>query len=307
MRALLLFVTAAALAVPALADTKAGVDAWERGDYKIAVDEWRRAAAKGDPDAMFNLGQAYKLGRGVPADTVRAQDYYRQAADLGHTQAADNYGLALFQNGKPRDAIPYLEKASERGDARAQYILGTMLFNGVDIGKDWVRAYALLTQAQRAGLPQASSARAQMDQHIPADERRNGVAMADRMAAQAAAAQVADTVAGQSTGSIPAHAAAARAPSATPAPPAPMVRAAPRPVTQPTDTAKGNWRLQLGAFGDQGNARRLGAQMSGRFPGRSIDYVAAGALTRVLVGPFASRAAAHAACGTVKPCVPVER
>ena len=53
---------AAFAAVPALADVKAGVDAWSRGDYAAAVREWEAPAAAGDPDAMFNLGQAYRLG-----------------------------------------------------------------------------------------------------------------------------------------------------------------------------------------------------------------------------------------------------
>ena len=47
--------------------------------------------------------------------------------------------------------------------------------------------------------------------------------------------------------------------------------------------------------------------MSGRFPGRQPYYVKAGSLTKLLVGPFASRAAAASACGSVKPCVPVAR
>lgn len=305
MRLMLFAALAAALAVPALADTKAGVDAWERGDYKIAVDEWRKSAAKGDPDAMFNLGQAYKLGRGVPADTWKAQDFYRQAADKGHTQAADNYGLALFQNGRAREAIPYLEPAAERGDRRAQYILGTMLFNGVDAKKDWVRAYALLTRAARSGLPQATNTLSQMDQHIPADQRRKGVELANRMnAPPAPVAEVAGSGGEGMRGFDPPPSRVAERPvrSAPPPvapPPARVARQAP-PVV-----ASGSWRLQLGAFGDAGNARRLGVQMAGRFPGRTIDYVPAGGLTRVLVGPFASRAAAQAACGSVKPCVPI--
>jgi cell division septation protein DedD len=67
----------------------------------------------------------------------------------------------------------------------------------------------------------------------------------------------------------------------------------------------GGWKLQLGAFGDPGNARRLGAQMGGRFPGRQISYVKSGKLTRVLVGPFASSGEASGACRGVSPCVPV--
>ena len=70
MRAKLFLGTAALLLLgqPAFADVKDGVDAWTRGDFARAVKEWRGPALKGDPDAQFNLAQAYKLGRGVPAD-----------------------------------------------------------------------------------------------------------------------------------------------------------------------------------------------------------------------------------------------
>jgi len=100
-----LMVLAAALAggmtaTPALADVKSGVEAWSRGDYPAAVAQWRAPAASGDADAQFNLGQAYKLGRGVTADQAQAVDWFRKAAAQNHPQAIDNYALALFQNNK---------------------------------------------------------------------------------------------------------------------------------------------------------------------------------------------------------------
>ena len=49
-------------AAPAMADVKAGVDAWERGDYPRAVAEWRPAATAGDPDAQFNLARRINWG-----------------------------------------------------------------------------------------------------------------------------------------------------------------------------------------------------------------------------------------------------
>lgn len=333
----------AVLAVgPALADTKNGVEAWERGDYRTAVDQWRAGAERGDADAQFNLGQAYKLGRGVPIDTQRAEEYYRKAAAQGHVQAEDNYGLALFQNGKAREAIPYLEKSVARGEPRAQYILGTMLFNGTDIKKDWVRAYALTSRAAEGGLPQATQSLQQMDSYLTPNQRQQGLALARSMASGAGSAppaQVASAGTGTSAirpvdvppsyaptrqrpdlpptppsyGQPPVYAAAEQPPApyyaSTPAP-QPVRRAAPaktagQPTPLPAPRVSGGWRLQLGAFGDAANARKLWSSVAGRFPGRSVDYVKAGALTRVMVGGFPSRAAAQAACGAVSPCVPV--
>ena len=144
----------------ALADVNDGVAAWERGDYETAVAEWRGPAGQGDADAQFNLGQAYRLGRGVEQNTRQAEVYYAKAAAQGHLKAADNLGLLLFQNGRREEAMPYVVDAAERGDPRAQYLLGIAHFNGDLVARDWVRAYALITLANAAGLPQAASAMA---------------------------------------------------------------------------------------------------------------------------------------------------
>ena len=64
---------------PRWADVKAGVEAWSRGDYAAAVHEWQGPAAAGDPDAMFNLAQAYRLGRGVPQDSAQGRGALRAA------------------------------------------------------------------------------------------------------------------------------------------------------------------------------------------------------------------------------------
>lgn len=173
------------LSAPAQADTRAGVDAWTRGDYAGAVKEWEAQSTKGDADALFNLGQAYKLGKGVKQDLIKAEQLFAQAAAMGHLQAGDNYGLLLFQRGDRQKGLPYIRAAADRGDPRAQYLLGVMHFNGELVPKDWVRAYALVTLAQQQGLAQAAGAMAQMDEHIPYDQRQQGVQLASELASQA--------------------------------------------------------------------------------------------------------------------------
>lgn len=170
-----------ALPVAALADVKAGVDAWSAGDYERAVTEWRDPAARGDPDALFNLAQAYRLGRGVEQDAAQAEAFYARAAAQGHLKAADNLGLLLFHDGRREQAMPYVKAAADRGDPRAQYLLGIAHFNGVLVEKDWVRAYALLTLANAAGLPQAAPAIAQMDDFIPLEQRQEAQLLAPRI------------------------------------------------------------------------------------------------------------------------------
>lgn len=296
-----------AVAAPAGADVKKGVDAWSRGDYKAALDEWRPLAAAGDADAQFNLGQAYKLGRGVPVDQALATEWYRKAAVQGHAQAIDNYGLALFQEGKKAEAVPWLEKSVARGEKRTQLVLGTMLFNGDGVPKDWTRAYALVTRSSQQGLPQASQTLAQMDQYIPEAQRQQGLALARRYETDARALAVtglrpADVPASTAPGAVyatPAPVSIAK-PAGSSAPPAsrPVAAAAPasRPAPARPAASGGAWRIQLGAFRDDANARSLWAKVGTR-TGGSPAYVKAGGITRLQATGFASRAAAQAACG----------
>ncbi|MDE1467089.1 SPOR domain-containing protein [Aurantiacibacter sp. D1-12] len=189
------FVAAAAIATPLAAQVREGVEAWSRGDYAAAVVEWQAPAAAGDPDAMFNLAQAYRLGRGVPQDMARAEELYARAAQAGHVQAADTYGLMLFQDGRREQALPYVQGAARRGDPRAQYLLGIAHFNGDLVGRDWVRAYALLSLANAEGLPQAGAAITQMDQHIPIEQRQAAAALARQLQTEAEQARAVELAA----------------------------------------------------------------------------------------------------------------
>lgn len=311
---------AAVVAVPAAADVKAGVDAWGRGDYRKAVEEWRGPAVAGDADAQFNLGQAYKLGRGVPVDLPMAEEWYRKAAEQGHRQAADNYGLALFQNNKRDRAVTWLEKSAARGEPRAQYVLGTMYFNADVVARDWVRAYALMTRASGAGLAQATETLAQMDKYISLADRQKGTALArtlesdaGRPSAPTAVADVPEPPRGPARSAERPPVRIAQAPLAKRSTPAPRATPVPEaPASRPAQSSNGPYRLQLGAFRDEGNARQLFAQLqqAGGFKGKTPYLVRAGSLTRLQVGGYASSADALRSCGPAKasgnPCVVVQ-
>lgn len=315
------------IAQPALSDVKAGVDAWQQGDYDKAVAEWRPLAQGGDPDAQFNMGQAYKLGRGVKADMGAAVDWYRKAAAQGHVRAEDNLGLLMFQQGERASALPYLQRAAGRGEARAQYIVGTALFNGDLTPKNWVRAYALMTRASAAGLAQATASLKQMDKYIPADQRQQGLAMARDLEQNKGFAQetgagpdrtdriVRDGPTPLKTVQLPESSKAE--PLVPPAPPAavPMAKAkapppkaaATKPViakpATPRPAAGGGWRVQLGAFSEEARARALWSRLSGKVSGLSayqLYLVKGGAMTRLQAGPLAGSAEAEKLCRAIK-------
>jgi cell division septation protein DedD len=298
------------IAVPAAADVKAGVDAWSAGDYTAAVQQWQGAAQNGDADALFNLAQAYRLGRGVEADIGRARELYAEAANKGHIKAADNYGLLLFQQGEQTSAMPLIRAAAERGDPRAQYVLGLAHFNADYAQKDWVRAYALLTLANGAGLPQAGNALAQMDDYVPLTQRQQAQSLArqlDEEAAQRRSAELAAVDLGtpqpaisRPASSAPERTAAITQPSASPARIAQPTRPVPVPAAQraPSAPMNGNWRVQLGAFGVSGNADRLWSQLQSNpaLSGARKALVPSGNVTRLQAVGFTSRADAQRAC-----------
>lgn len=293
-------------ALPAYADVKTGVEAWERGDYSGAVAQWRPAAVAGDPVAQFNMGQAYKLGRGVEMDHVQAIAWYKRAADQGHVEAFDNYGMMLFNMDRRAEAMPYIETSAARGEARAQYILGTSHFNGDLVAKDWPRAYALMTRASSKGLAQASARLAEFDKLIPMEQRQQGVALAMKIEREESQARLAalpavghsspnmsaavtpkvqplpKSTASAGTSYVPPalNGSPMKAPSVvktSPAKPPVKVAAAKPAPEKPTpkkEVAKpavkpaqtGPWTTQIGAFTGQSNAASLWSRIGQKAP-----------------------------------------
>src|SRR3954451_11410631 len=98
---------------------KSGIAAWQRADYAGAVAIWRPLAERGDVDAAFNLGQAYRLGRGVPLDLPAAKVWFERAANKGHIDAQTTLGLLLFENGDRAPGLKWLKIAADKADPRA--------------------------------------------------------------------------------------------------------------------------------------------------------------------------------------------
>jgi len=308
-------------------NVRAGIEAWQAGNYALAIGNWRPLADRGDADAQYNIAQAYFLGRGVPQNANLAEQWYARAARQGHEQAQANYGLLLFQNGRRREAMPWIEQAANRGDPRAQYVLGTALYNGDLVAQDLPRAYALMSRAAQTGLPPAVSQLEAMNRLISAEDRSRGTDLAASMPTMAPPAQ---TSGGPPRTQVAQAQPPAQPPVQTRAVPTPPVRIAPtptqpqaqpRPQPQPQPqqprsappapaqalaTSGGRWRIQLGAFSSEAAARHAWSSVSGRLAGLQPNVVRAGAVFRLQAGPLANRAAADRACTQARQaCFPV--
>ena len=295
----LLTAAAAALMVSAPAQAaktvRDGIAAWQRADYSTAVAIWRPLAEKGDSDAAFNMGQAYRLGRGVTVDLAIAQMWLERAARAGHLDAQTTLGLLLFDSGARDPALEWLKQAAERGEPRAMLVYGRALFNGDGVPRDPVLAYAYVSRSAAQGLEPAKSTLADLDAMLPVETRKKGVALALSKAKSKQTAK-----------------AKAKPPPKQAAKPAtkPIIAASENaPVAKPAASpATGRWRIQLGAFSKRASAEALYRQLSGALGGRQAFYVPADAVTRLQVGPYPSRSAAASACASLggQACFPVE-
>lgn len=297
---------------------RAGIDSWQKSDYAAAVAIWRPLAESGDADAQFNLGQAYRLGRGVTINLAVAKTWFERAAARGHVDAETTLGLLLFQSGDQAEGLKWLGKAAEKGESRALLIYGTALVNGDSVPQDPILGYAYVSRAAAQGLAAAKETLTQLDRILPLSDRKKGVALAK---AKAKAAPALGAKSPRKIAAKPALAKSALAKSAlAKSASAPPARSEPAPATAaavakrsaanptPASTkASGNWRIQLGAFAQKGAAQALFAKVSGSLGGRQAYYIPVGGMTRLQVGPFSGRAEASAACARLKgqACFPV--
>ena len=272
----LLSIMAAPLAAQSVRD---GILAWQRADYAAAVAIWRPLAENGDADAAFNLGQSYRLGRGVKIDLALAQSWLEKAARAGHLDAQTTLGLLLFDSGNRDAALQWLKKAAERGEPRAMLVYGTALFNGDAVPRDPVLAYAYVSRSAAQGLEPAKSTLQDLDAILPVEVRQKGVAIALSRAKPKSGGKAAAKPAG-------------------PAKKPPVQTASAKPAAI---AAGGGWRIQLGAFSKRSSAESLYKRLSVSAPvsGHQGFYIPAGAMTRLQVGPYPTKAAAAAACSSL--------
>jgi uncharacterized protein len=275
-------------------------------------------AQAGDAEAQFQMGEAYRAGKGVTADIETAIMWYRRATASGHIRASEELGFALFAHGDRREAMPYIEKAAARGEARAFYLLGTAHFNGDYATRDWPLAYAQTERAAAAGLTAAQKNLELMDHYLlPADK-----AKADQILATLPAVRTTppDGVVASPVRSAPAQTAGAASkpvkapkpgkPAPAPAAGADGVAASAKAASAGSDAAVpktavkagGTWKVQLGAFGSEDRAHDRWKTLRGKVSDLGAyqqHVVAAGAIQRLQATNIASRAEAQALCKKV--------
>jgi TPR repeat protein len=91
----------------------------DEGRARAAFHLFFAAARAGHLEAQSNLGYLFDTGTGVRRSRIEALHWYRKAARRGDPAAANNIGALFRDEGRPRLAVRWFEKAVALGNADA--------------------------------------------------------------------------------------------------------------------------------------------------------------------------------------------
>lgn len=154
-------------------------NASNEADTEAALTLLKQAAAFGYAPAQLQLGEHYKIGRGLPQDLALARTWYERAANGGNVLAMHKVGvMAARGQGGPVDAeeaIAWFEKAANLGLGDSQYNLGSIFHPGGDIAtaayQDAAQAYYWYSLAARKGDSQAATQAAAIASQLSSEQR----------------------------------------------------------------------------------------------------------------------------------------
>jgi cell division septation protein DedD len=256
------------------------LDRYNVGDYRSAIEQWEQLARMGNPDALFNLGQIYRMGNGVDIDMAKVEYFYRRAAESGHAEAQNNLATLYFfnKNGEVTnrgEALTWWRLAARHGHAQSQYMLAVLHYNGEYLPKDNIQAFAWVVLAREAGVEEALIAERVMRRTLSVNEMTQGRLLSrglveKRLDTPNLNVTITDPMAmmsgfplGNAVGSPPLVVDAPQAPPTPPAPPS-ATMATSTPLTPPSPPSPPQPRVAE-------NVEQPVAQMEGKFTGWSLQ------------------------------------
>ena len=125
-------------------------------DYKIAADNYQKAAEEDYPQSITSLGLMHEEGNFFETNLEKANELYFRAHDLGDDWATYylavnyNYGAGIDQNIEL--AIKFYEEAIKNGNESAQIDLGFLYVSGDVMEPNFEKAYELFKPLADAGV-----------------------------------------------------------------------------------------------------------------------------------------------------------
>ncbi len=113
-------------------EKKLGDKYYQDGDYKLALQWYRKAADLGDSGAQHKIGVIYAQGKGVHQDDQIAVEWFKVSAEQANALGQNNLGF-MYENGRGvpqnhQEAIKWYRKAADQGNPEAIKALSHRLF-----------------------------------------------------------------------------------------------------------------------------------------------------------------------------------
>ena len=144
---------------------------YEREEYEKAFELFKQIAEADDPYGQYSLGFMYENGVGVEADSEKSLAWYKKAAEQDHAESQCKVGLYHYNEGHKLEngyrapgshyirrenhhyvqAVYWLKKAAEQGDAEAQYRFAYCCDNECGMEADWKLAQHWAKEAAKQG------------------------------------------------------------------------------------------------------------------------------------------------------------
>jgi len=130
-----------------------------KGELEKAFKCFKSAAAKKDPNGLFNLGMCYMQGVAGEPNEKLAFECFRTAAEMGHPEAINNIG-GCYRDGivlekSAEMSVQWFAKSAELGDMYGQLNYALALQRGEGVPADEVKAAELLKASAIQGCPEA--------------------------------------------------------------------------------------------------------------------------------------------------------
>lgn len=117
------------------------------------------AARAGHLEAQSNLGYLFDTGTGVRRSRIKALHWYRKAARRGDPAAANNIGTLFRDEGKPRLALRWFEKAVALGNEDALLELAKLYAGPLEDSRRATRLLKKVLSSKRVAVVSQEQAR----------------------------------------------------------------------------------------------------------------------------------------------------
>jgi uncharacterized protein len=128
--------------LPVKGDYQKGLYAYNKKDYKTALEEWLPFADENPThtQVQIKLGLIYLKGYGSPKNYSKAREWFLKAADLKSSVAQYYLGM-MYQNGEGVSAnivtaLYFFRQSADQNNDDAQYQLALLYFHGTYVSKD---------------------------------------------------------------------------------------------------------------------------------------------------------------------------